>query len=75
MPTSVAHRAVEVLREQMGELAGKSALVIGNGEMGRLSASLLREAGCQVTVTLRSYHHGQTVVPAGCEVVPYEARY
>ena len=73
--TSVAHRAVEVLREQMGELAGKSALVIGNGEMGRLSASLLREAGCQVTVTLRSYHHGQTVVPAGCEVVPYEARY
>lgn len=75
VPTSVAHRAVEVLREQMGELAGKSALVIGNGEMGRLSASLLREAGCQVTVTLRSYHHGQTVVPAGCEVVPYEARY
>ena len=49
--------------------------MIGNGEMGRLSASLLYEAGCAVTVTLRSYHQGETVVPAGCAVTPYEERY
>ena len=75
VPTSAAHRAVEVLRERLGTLEGKSALVIGNGEMGRLAAALLREAGCRVCVTLRTYRHGETVVPAGCSVVPYEARY
>ena len=75
VPTSAAHRAVEVLRERLGTLEGRSALVIGNGEMGRLAAELLREAGCRVCVTLRTYRHGETVVPAGCSVVPYEARY
>ena len=30
--------------------------------------SLLRERGCAVTVTLRTYRHGETVVPAGCAV-------
>ena len=74
-PPSAARRAVEVLEQAAGGLAGKRALVIGNGAMGRLSAQLLREAGCQVTVTLRSYHHGETLVPAGCAVVPYEDRY
>ena len=73
--TSAAARAVEVLAGRMGSLAGKRALVIGNGEMGRLSAALLREAGCAVTVTLRTYRHGETVVPAGCGVVPYDDRF
>ncbi len=72
---SAAARAVEVLRERMGDFTGTRALVIGNGEMGRLAARLLREAGCAVTVTLRTYHHGETVVPAGCAAAPYEARY
>lgn len=74
VPVSAAARAVEVLERDLGSLAGKRALVIGNGEMGRLSASLLRDAGCRVTVTLRTYRHGETVVPAGCGVVPYEER-
>ena len=72
---SAAARAVEVLGRDAGGLEGRRALVIGNGEMGRLSARLLREAGCAVTVTLRSYRHGETVVPAGCAVAPYEDRY
>ena len=75
VPTSAPQRAVEVLREQLGDLTGKRALVIGNGEMGRLSARLLREAGCSVNVTLRSYRHGETVVPTGCGAVPYEDRF
>ena len=57
LPTSAAHQAVAALEERMGSLAGKRAMVIGNGEMGRLAASLLRDAGCAVTVTLRSYRH------------------
>lgn len=75
LPTSAASRAVDLLSERMGGLEGKRAMVIGNGEMGRLAASLLREKGCRVTVTLRTYRHGQTVVPAGCAVTPYEQRY
>ena len=43
--------------------------------MGRLSAALLHRLGCAVTVTLRTYRHGETVVPAGCAVAPYEERY
>ena len=75
LPTSAAHQAVSALRERLGDLQGKRALVIGNGEMGRLTAALLHEAGCAVTVTLRSYRHGETVVPAGCAVAPYDDRY
>lgn len=75
VPTSAAGMAVALLQKKLGELKGKKALVIGNGEMGRLSASLLQQAGCQVSVTLRSYRHGETIVPAGCSVVPYEERF
>ena len=64
----------------IGNLAGRlpmeglPCLVIGNGEMGRLAATALHAAGCQVTVTLRTYRHGQTIVPAGCATHPYEDR-
>lgn len=75
VPASAAHQAVAALGRALGPLAGRRVLVIGNGEMGRLAASLLREAGCAVTVTLRSYRHGETIVPAGCAVAPYEDRY
>lgn len=75
LPTSAASRAVELLAEHAGPLEGKKAMVIGNGEMGRLAASLLRDRGCRVTVTLRTYRHGQSVVPTGCGAAPYEERY
>lgn len=74
-PASAASEAVALLQKQAGKLAGKKALVIGNGEMGRLTAELLREQGCHVTVTLRTYKHGETVVPSGCGAVPYGERY
>ncbi len=75
VPTSAASRAVEMLEEKLGSLAGKRAIVVGNGEMGRLAASHLVDKGANVTVTLRTYHHGQTVVPAGCAAAPYDGRY
>lgn len=71
---SLGSRCRDVLAEQLGGLAGKKILVTGNGQMGRLAAGLLREAGARVWVTLRSYRHGETVVPAGCGTVPYEDR-
>ena len=75
LPASAAHQAVAALEGRLGSLSGRRALVIGNGEMGRLTAALLHSAGCAVTVTLRSYRHGETVVPAGCAVAPYDDRY
>lgn len=75
IPTSAAHGGVLALERAMGELTGKRAMVIGNGEMGRLAAGLLRDKGCVVTVTLRTYRHGETLVPGGCAVVDYDKRY
>lgn len=74
VPASAAHRGVARAQEILGVLRGKRAVVIGNGEMGRLAASLLYVAGCEVTITLRSYRHGETVVPAGCATYPYDER-
>lgn len=72
-PLSVAGQAVARM-EQISELRGKRALVIGNGEMGRLASSLLVARGCDVTVTLRSYRHGHTIVPPGCHTIAYGDR-
>ncbi len=75
VPASAAHQGIRLAAARLGGLRGRRALVIGNGEMGRLAAGLLQEAGCGVTVTLRSYKRGVAVVPAGCAVHPYEDRY
>lgn len=72
--SSAASMAVALIKEKLGPLTHKKALVIGNGEMGRLAASLLQKEGCDVLVTLRSYRHGETIVPPGCGVVPYDER-
>ena len=72
---SMGTRCRDVLRQELGDLEGKRIVVIGNGQMGRLAAELLQEAGARVQVTLRTYRHGQTVVPAGCASVPYEERF
>ena len=71
---SMGSRCRDVLSQELGSLAGKKMLVIGNGQMGRLAAQLLQEAGASVNVTLRTYRHGETVVPAGCGTVNYEDR-
>ena len=74
LPTSAASMALELLKKEVGDLKGKRAVVIGNGEMGRLSASLLYAAGADTSVTLRTYRHGETIVPCGCGVIAYDER-
>lgn len=71
---SMGKRCRELLTQELGSLQGKRILVVGNGQMGRLAAELLQQSGAQVQVTLRSYRHGETVVPAGCSVVAFEDR-
>lgn len=74
VPASAATAGVRRAQDFFGALEGRRAVVIGNGEMGRLAAAALRAQGCAVTVTLRSYHHGETIVPAGCDTFPYDRR-
>lgn len=71
---SMGTRCRDVLARELGTLKGNRILVIGNGQMGRLAAELLQQSGAQVWVTLRSYRHGETVIPPGCATVAYENR-
>lgn len=70
---SSAQLAANWLSEQYGGLSGKKILVTGNGNVGRLAASLLQRAGADVTVTLRL--RKSNVVPRGCRAIPYDERY
>lgn len=72
---SMGTRCRDILIKELGGLEGKKILVIGNGQMGRLAAEVLEKAGAQVQVTLRTYRHGGTMVPAGCSTVSYDRRF
>lgn len=71
---SVIHRAVEVLKEKSIEFKGKTCMVIGNGEMGRITAELLMEQGADVTVTVRQYRSGVVNIPKDCKRINYGER-
>lgn len=71
---SIGSRCRDILTLELGALENRRILVIGNGQMGQLAASVLRQSGAAVWVTLRAYRHGQTPVPPGCTPVAYEDR-
>lgn len=72
---SAAHHAVEFLKSQGYELKGKCCLVIGNGEMGKLTAQALMEEGAEVAVTVRQYRSGMVNIPIGAKRMDYGKRY
>jgi glutamyl-tRNA reductase len=75
---STARAALTLARARLGgSLAGKRALVIGNGVIGRLCAQLLLAEGAGVTITLRHHHEkgGDYAIPQGASTLPYEERY
>ena len=49
-------------------------MVIGDGEMGKVAAQTLKEAGGEVTVTVRQYRSGIVEIPAGCSRINYGER-
>ena len=51
---SIADRAVRLATDRLGSLAGRSVLVVGTGEMGRVAAHGLRAAGASVHVASRT---------------------
>ncbi len=71
---SVIHQAIRTLSRQGFEVAGKKCMVIGNGEMGKMAAQTLRQAGGDVTVTIRQYRSGMVNIPQGCQRIDYGRR-
>lgn len=72
---SAVHNALAALKNKGFELKGKNCLVIGNGQMGKLAAETLRDAGAAVTVTVRQYRSGMVEIPKGCGRIHYGERY
>ena len=71
---SVIHQAVRRLKEQGYDMHGRTCMVIGNGEMGKVAAQTLRDAGANVTVTVRQYRSGMVSIPVGCSRIHYGER-
>lgn len=71
---SVIHRALQTLRQEGLEVKGKKCMVIGNGEMGKLAATVLQQEGADVTVTVRQYRSGIVQIPQGCRRIDYGKR-
>lgn len=71
---SAVARALEQMQESGEKVAGKCCMVIGNGQMGQVSARAFRDAGAKVLITVRQYRHGQVEVPDHCEAIDYMER-
>lgn len=72
---STARSAIERCANEAGDLSGKSALVIGSGEMGMLCARLLLDCGARVMMTRRKPRNDGVAAPNGVSLIPYESRY
>lgn len=71
---SWGHAAATLAEKVLGSLAGRRVLVLGAGEMARLSAQHLREQGAQVTVVNRTYENAQALAAeVGGAARPMEA--
>jgi glutamyl-tRNA reductase len=72
--TSVAHAAVELARKELGALAGRSVLVLGAGETGRLAALNLLSAGAStLTIANRTLARAEALAASlRGRAVPFE---
>ena len=68
---SVIHQAIRFLEDGGDHIRNKVCMVIGNGEMGKMAAQTLREAGADVTVTIRQYRSGVVNIPVGCSRINF----
>lgn len=72
---SAAAQSIAFLKEKGASFSGRKCLVIGNGEIGKLTAQALVEEGADVTVTVRQYRSGIVCIPKGCSRINYGERY
>jgi glutamyl-tRNA reductase len=71
---SVIDEAIMYLQKKQVDLKDKVCMVIGNGEMGKLSAMALKEKQADVCVTVRQYKSGVVEIPLGCKRINYGER-
>ena len=71
---SVVHVALAQLKHMGYSFSGKTCMVIGNGVMGKLAATLLQQEGADVTVTVRQYRSGVVEIPENCKRIDYGSR-
>ncbi|MCD7954404.1 MAG: glutamyl-tRNA reductase [Lachnospiraceae bacterium] len=71
---SAVHAAIQTLKKDGYTFAGKKCMVIGNGVMGKLAATELRQQGADVTVTVRQYRSGVVEIPPECSRIDYGRR-
>jgi glutamyl-tRNA reductase len=71
--TSVSSVAVDVVRQQLPEYAGKRILIAGAGEMAQLTAQHLKAAGAkELVITTRTLQNARVLAEAcGGEAVPF----
>lgn len=71
---SIASVAADLMQERMPDLAARTVLVIGTGDMGRTVASVLAERGVEtLLLTNRSGDKARTAAEAmGCLAIPME---
>ncbi|HBV86367.1 MAG TPA: glutamyl-tRNA reductase [Desulfosporosinus sp.] len=66
-PVSISYTAVELAKQQFGELQGKGILIMGAGEMSTLTAKYLVSAGATtVLVSNRSYEKAVILAQECC---------
>lgn len=71
---SLIHQALYALECEGYQMDNKTCMVIGNGEMGKLAATILKQKGADVTVTVRQYRSGIVEIPRGCKRINYGDR-
>ena len=72
--TSVIYNVVEYFYDKGYSFKDKKCMVIGNGNMGKLTALALTGEGADVTVTVRQYKSGIVEIPEGCKRINYGDR-
>ena len=73
-PADAINCMTHSIKDLFGDMQGLRCLVIGSGEMGLSAARTLYTLGAKVTVTVRSYRHGLSLVPEHCMAVAYDRR-
>ncbi len=73
-PVSISYAAVELIRQTLGDLQGRTVMIIGAGEMGELTLKHLVCNGVStVLVSNRSFHQAEALAGAyGGEAIRYD---
>lgn len=72
---STAKCVAQAAKAVLGQGKGVRCLILGSGQMGRQVAAALLGWADKVTMAVRSHHAGISLLPGGCEIIPFERRY